>query len=557
MAGQHLIEFEKLNTTSESIHDLGDLRVVIILNDGTNLTDWSDVKDREDVLYVSEDLSGCTNLSRRYQGLKSLRAIVAKNVTGNVTDTTEMFRGCESLEELHLSNWDVSGVCDMSWMFRCCSSLVDISSLSDWDVSNVKWMMGMFYECSSLADVTALSGWDVSNVNYMAFNLFLGEEGMFSGCSSLEDLSPLSGWDVSNVRDMMNLFENCKSISDLSPLAGWDVSGVTSMKKMFRGCSSLVDLSPLSEWNVSGVKDMGEMFRDCCGIVDLSGLEDWDVSSLSNMEGMFYDCFNLVNLNALEKWNTSNAVNMKWMFRNCRSLVDVSGLGKWDVSEVENMKYLFEGCCLLVEVYALADWDITSVADMRYMFQDTSLKDVSPLAKWKVTTHNNVLGIFDVPDSSEIDISLLDGWDIDLVTRRVMFRSVKMGRHIPQKSIDKAVSMYFAEYDEDEVLRIYNEDKDHHFEYLLGKLNVAYSKKSIKRVRGEIEKTFQERLNPVDISKAPKSLLLICDILMSDYGDEGIDRCMEMFEKKYPMKVDDTDMVRVILKRKFLENDLN
>jgi surface protein len=248
---------------------------------------------------------------------------------------------------------------------------------------------------------------------------------------------------------------------------------------------------------------------------------------------------------------------MKWMFRNCHKLADITGLRNWDVSNVENMKYLFECCCSLVEVYALKDWNISNAEDMRYMFQDTSIKDVSPLANWKVTSFNNVLGIFDVPDSSEIDISLLNGWDIDLVTRRVMFRSVKMGRHIPQKSIDKAISMYFNEYGEKNVLRIYNEDKEHHFIYILTKLNVAYSKKSIKRIKGQIEKTFQERLNPIDISSAPKSLLLICDILMSDYEDEGLDYCMEMFEKKYPMKVDDRDMVQAILTRKFLENDLN
>jgi surface protein len=557
MASRYLEEFEKLNTTTESIYELGDFNVVIILNDGSNLTDWDDVKDKEDIIYVSENLSNYTNLSRKYQGLKSLKAIVARDVKNSVTDMTEMFRGCESLNELHLSDWDVSNVCDMSWMFRGCESLTDISALREWDVSGAKWMMGMFYSCSALKDLLPLSGWDVSNVNYMAFNLFFGEEGMFSGCSSLEDLSPLADWDVSSVKDMMNLFENCSSIADLSPLAQWDVSSVATMKNMFNGCSSLEDLSVLADWDVSSVKDMKGMFKDCNRLDRLSGLDDWNVSSVRDMEAMFYGCSSLTDLDALSAWNVSELMNMKWMFRNCHNLADISGLANWDLSNVENMKYLFECCCSLVEVYALKDWDISSARDMRYMFQDTNIKDVSPLANWNVTSSNNVLGIFDVPDSSEIDISLLDGWEIDLVTRRVMFRSVKMGRHIPQKSIDKAVSMYFNEYGEDDVLKIYNQDKKHHFNYILAKLNVAYSKKSIKRIKGEIEKTFQERLNPIDISSAPKGLLLICDILMRDYGDEGLDRCMEMFEKKYPMKSEDSDMVRAILTRKFLKSDLN
>ena len=60
-------EFEQLNTTTSSIYDLGDLEVLIILKDGTNLTSWMDVEDKNDVLYVSEDLSKKRYLYSRYE----------------------------------------------------------------------------------------------------------------------------------------------------------------------------------------------------------------------------------------------------------------------------------------------------------------------------------------------------------------------------------------------------------------------------------------------------------------------------------------------------------
>ena len=44
---------------------------------------------------------------------------------------------------------------------------------------------------------------------------------------------------------------------------------------------------------------------------------------------------------------------------------------------------------------------------------------------------------------------------------------------------------------------------------------------------------------------------------MHFYGDKGIDYCMEMFKSKYPMKIDDSDLVHAVLVSKFCENDLN
>lgn len=40
MAAKHLSKFEELNTTTDSIHELGKYPVLIILEDGTNLTSW-------------------------------------------------------------------------------------------------------------------------------------------------------------------------------------------------------------------------------------------------------------------------------------------------------------------------------------------------------------------------------------------------------------------------------------------------------------------------------------------------------------------------------------
>lgn len=166
MGGKCLEDFEKLNATTESIHDLGDYNVLIILKDGTNLTSWDDVKDKKDIIYVSEDLSGFTNLSHKYWNLPSLKAIVAINVSSKVTNMNSMFFGCESLVDIsNLASWDISGVKDMEEMFAYCESLTDLSPLSGWDISNVETAEGMFNHCESLDDMLCLKGWSFNKMD--------------------------------------------------------------------------------------------------------------------------------------------------------------------------------------------------------------------------------------------------------------------------------------------------------------------------------------------------------------------------------------------------------
>ena len=54
MTYECLKEFEKLNTTTKSIYDLGNLKVLIILKDGTNLTSWDDVKYKSDIYMLAK-----------------------------------------------------------------------------------------------------------------------------------------------------------------------------------------------------------------------------------------------------------------------------------------------------------------------------------------------------------------------------------------------------------------------------------------------------------------------------------------------------------------------
>lgn len=266
-------QFEQLNTTTSSIYDLGDLEVLIILKDGTNLTSWTDVEDKNDVLYVSEDLSNQYYLKYKYEQFESLRAMVLKGLTDRVSSLNFMFLYCNSLEYVFgLDSWDTSNLNDMTAMFMGCTSLRDISFLQCLDVSNVKTMKSVFQSCISLNDISPLKYWDVSNADDM--------HAIFAMCISLESLEGLESWDVGNVGNMESMFHQCIALNDISRLGKWKADSIENMFEMFRDCNSLENADALSDWDIKDNVNVRDMFK----YSGVSQNPDWYSNSANRLE---------------------------------------------------------------------------------------------------------------------------------------------------------------------------------------------------------------------------------------------------------------------------------
>ena len=125
------------------------------------------------------DTSGITDMSRLF------------SVGGPGHDFTA-FRG-------DISEWDVSGVTDMSNMFHDAAAFNQ--DISKWNVSKVTNMLGMFFGATAFNQ--DISVWNVSSVIHMA--------SMFHGATSFDQ--DISKWNVLKVTRMNYMFYNARAFN--------------------------------------------------------------------------------------------------------------------------------------------------------------------------------------------------------------------------------------------------------------------------------------------------------------------------------------------------------
>lgn len=102
-----------------------------------------------------------------------------KVITKNVYDMSFMFNGCEALEVLDLSYFDISRVKNFSNMFANCKSLTELN-LDSFDTSSVENFDSMFLQCVNLKTL---------NINHFDISSAITNTNMFEGCISLTNLT--------------------------------------------------------------------------------------------------------------------------------------------------------------------------------------------------------------------------------------------------------------------------------------------------------------------------------------------------------------------------------
>ena len=137
--------------------------------------------------YGLATLSGInfTNMSGMFwkcPNLKGVNGFKYLNTT-NVKDMSEMFDGCESLEEIDLSNlpanFNTSKVEDMYYMFSDCKALTTLD-LSGFNTVKLETTYDMFNNCINLETIFCGNDWNAPGNNIRNSN------NMFAGCTKLK-----------------------------------------------------------------------------------------------------------------------------------------------------------------------------------------------------------------------------------------------------------------------------------------------------------------------------------------------------------------------------------
>jgi len=249
--------------------------------------------DADGVIGVSDILGILSTFGETWDSADVIEITPITN--DNIHEAVDFWLYCEYSATLtygYISDWDISSVTDMSWMFSDASSFN--ADLSSWDVSSVLSMRGVFQGASSFNG--DLSSWDVSSVTDMV--------AMFSSASSFN--GEISSWNVSSVTDMQAMFSSASSFN--GDLSSWDVSSVTNMSYMFQSVSSFN--SDISAWDVSSVTNMHKVFS---GATSFNGdISSWDVSSVTDMSYQFWaaSSFN----GDISAWDVSSVTDMDEMF---------------------------------------------------------------------------------------------------------------------------------------------------------------------------------------------------------------------------------------------------
>ena len=144
----------------------------------------------------------------------------------------------------NISEWDVSNVTNMSYMFH---STPFNQPIGNWDVSNVTNMEQMFSNNDMFNK--DLNSWNTISVTNMS--------GMFRKADRFN--KPLNNWNTSNVRSMNWMFSNARNFNQ--PLNNWNVSKVEGADCMFMG-SQRFDQN-ISNWKFDSLKHLTAMFYEC------------------------------------------------------------------------------------------------------------------------------------------------------------------------------------------------------------------------------------------------------------------------------------------------------
>ena len=270
-----------------------------------------------------------------HQYADKIKAIGFTSIAYAPEDSSYLFANLPNLEYIDAKKlqlvypdkvhfYNTKAVTNIDYMFSQDRKLQNLD-LSNWDVSNVRSMISTFDGLRNLRSLN-VSNWNTGKVTTM--------KGLFAYTRELQDLN-ISQWDVSHVTDFSSMFEisaeDDNSFNSLD-ISNWDTRSLVNANRMFWGRQRLTSID-LSRWNTENLESINLMLSG----VSLKHLDvgNWNTTKLKTASyfigGSKIESVNLTN------WNTTNLIG-DTLFRRAINVKEIT-IGK---NFANNSTFLFK-----------------------------------------------------------------------------------------------------------------------------------------------------------------------------------------------------------------------
>ena len=260
--------------------------------------------------------------------------------TEKVTSMESMFRLCDALTSLDLTNFNTTNVTSMHLMFDGCFALTTIYASDKFVTTNVTSSSNMFWGCKKL------KGYNDGKTDHYYANC--GTDGYFTpGCAYAEfdnatgtltfrykGVKPAGAYDLNQGTFDPEWLAQKEKIKKVVFDASFASARPTSCYYWFGKCSNLTTIEGIEYLNTENVTNMCYMF----GSSALTSLDltKFNTEKVEDMKYMFYRCSALTTIFASDKFVTSKVRFGYDMFTDCKKLI---GAIKYDGSNTNNKDF--------------------------------------------------------------------------------------------------------------------------------------------------------------------------------------------------------------------------
>lgn len=332
-------------------------------------TEWKQWGTNTTIRGIREWFTECINMTYTATDAPNFNFTVG----GSYKGPYQLFKGCDAITSLNLSNWNTSAFAGTTHQ-NAFQAMANITSIN-------------------------LTGWDVSSVTNATS--WFGASG--NSGAGLTITAPNLNWAAAS--NMSSMFKDANLVS-ATDITGWTLRAAgTTPTQMFRdvgstagatgGCN--LDLTGWTNTSAFSGSAGSYLFLSADGLSTVN-LTNWDFSNVTSFLGMFSGCFYLTDIIGLNTLRFDSATNMDSAFVNTYRLkFDTHNFhddfgANWSVTTFASCFYK-NGNSLAAGsrgvIPNIANWDMSSATSVYQMFREARFEDsnqtFAPSTSWDLS----------------------------------------------------------------------------------------------------------------------------------------------------------------------------